>query len=68
MKPLVDMINQVCNSISKYIDYLEEQSVWNSTHRNDARLCSDDDVRSYTVTKLKIICSTSEKQLKRFKV
>ena len=61
------MINQVYNSISKHIDYLEEQSVRNSTHRNDASLCSDDDVRSYTVTKLKTICSTSEEQFKWFK-
>ena len=34
---------------------------------NDASHCSDDDVRSYTVTKLKTICSTSEEQFKWFK-
>ena len=67
MKPFVDMINQVCNSISKYIDYLDEQSIRTSESRNGEKSHgTEESIESYTVTKIKMFCATCD-QLAKFK-
>ena len=67
-KPFVDMMNQVCNSISKYIDYLEEQSIRNSESRyGEKSHGTEESIESKTVTKIKMFCATSDDQLAKFK-
>ena len=43
------------------------QTVRNSTHRCDENPDSHENIKSYAVTKLKMICSTSEAQMSKFK-
>ena len=60
MKPFHDLINDVCTSISEYIDYLELQSERNSSHQGTPADSSKNSLDAYTVVKLKqYVCTKS---------